>query len=72
MNFRNLIHTGEQITDEPYMLSSQVSQVFYVSNERHPDWCYANLIAFTIVRVVDRVALRNMGSNHKERHLFEN
>jgi hypothetical protein len=38
VNFKNLIHTGEQITDEPYVLSSQVSQVFYVFDERHPDW----------------------------------
>ena len=33
--------------------------------------CYANLIAFAIARVVDCVALRNTGSNHRERRLFE-
>ena len=34
--------------------------------------CYANLIALAIARVVDRVALRNAGSNHRERRLFKN
>ncbi|GLT53048.1 hypothetical protein SLA2020_263450 [Shorea laevis] len=27
VNFKNRIHTGEQITDDPYVLSSQISQV---------------------------------------------
>jgi hypothetical protein len=31
---------------------------------------YANLIALAIAQVVDRVALRNTGSNHRERRLF--
>jgi hypothetical protein len=38
VNFNNLIHTGEHITDEPFVLSSQVSQVFYVEDDRHPNW----------------------------------
>jgi (2Fe-2S) ferredoxin len=33
---------------------------------------YANLIALAIARVVDRVALQNTGSNHRERRLFKN
>ncbi|KAF5481244.1 hypothetical protein F2P56_001912 [Juglans regia] len=38
VNFSRLIHTGERITDDPFVLSSQVSQVFYVANEREPNW----------------------------------
>jgi hypothetical protein len=30
VNFKNLVHRGDKITDEPYVLTSQVSQVFYV------------------------------------------
>jgi hypothetical protein len=30
VNFANLTHMGEQITNELYILSSQVSQCFYV------------------------------------------
>ncbi|KAH1122296.1 hypothetical protein J1N35_005456, partial [Gossypium stocksii] len=29
VNFSRLIHTGEQLIDEPYVFSSQVKQVFY-------------------------------------------
>ncbi|KAH1033435.1 hypothetical protein J1N35_045609 [Gossypium stocksii] len=29
VNFSRLIHTGEQLVDEPYVFSSQVKQVFY-------------------------------------------
>jgi hypothetical protein len=38
VNFKNLVHKGEMITDEPYMLTSQVDQVFYVEDERDRDW----------------------------------
>jgi hypothetical protein len=38
VNFKNLVHKGERITDEPYVLTSQVDQVFYIEDERHPDW----------------------------------
>jgi hypothetical protein len=38
VNFNHLIHTGEQIIDEPFILSSQASQVYYVANERNPNW----------------------------------
>jgi hypothetical protein len=27
-NFKNLVHRGDQITDKPYVLTSQVKQVF--------------------------------------------
>lgn len=33
MNFTNMVHTRERNTDEPYILSSQVSQCFYVEDE---------------------------------------
>jgi hypothetical protein len=33
---------------------------------------YANLIALAIAQVVDHVALRNTGSNDRERRLFKN
>jgi hypothetical protein len=37
VNFKNLIHTGEQITDEPFVLTSQVDQVFYVEDKMNPN-----------------------------------
>jgi len=39
VNFKNLIHKGEKILDDPYVLSSQVSQVYYVRDDWNPDWC---------------------------------
>jgi hypothetical protein len=41
VNFKNLVHRGGQITDEPYVLTSQAEQVFYVEDKRDPDWAYA-------------------------------
>jgi hypothetical protein len=38
MNFKKLMHRREWITDDPFVLSSQVSQVYYVEDERHPNW----------------------------------
>ncbi|KAG6706984.1 hypothetical protein I3842_06G009500 [Carya illinoinensis] len=38
VNFSHLVHTGSRITDDPFVLSSQVSQVFYVADERCPNW----------------------------------
>ena len=35
VNFSRLIHTGDQLIDEPYVLASQASQVFYVEDVRH-------------------------------------
>ena len=34
VNFKNLVHRGNQIIDEPYMLTSQVEKVFYAEDER--------------------------------------
>ena len=38
VNFSHLVHTGSRITDDLFVLSSQVSQVFYVADERCPNW----------------------------------
>jgi len=37
VNFLHLIHIGERITDDPFVLASQVSQVYYVADERIPN-----------------------------------
>ena len=38
VNFSQLIHMGGRLIDEPYVLASQASQVFYVEDVRHKDW----------------------------------
>ncbi|KAH1057539.1 hypothetical protein J1N35_035604 [Gossypium stocksii] len=38
VNFSRLIHTGEQLIDEPYVLSSQVKQVFYSKDPTDEGW----------------------------------
>jgi hypothetical protein len=38
LNFNNLIHTGARITDDPFVLPSQISQVYYVQDPIHPNW----------------------------------
>jgi hypothetical protein len=38
VNFKNLVNRRDQITDEPYVLTSQVQQVFYIEDERNSDW----------------------------------
>jgi len=37
VNFTHLVHRGELLTDEPYVLTSQVDQVFYVEDGRNPN-----------------------------------
>jgi hypothetical protein len=34
VNFKNLVHKRERITDELYVLTSQVDQVFYGEDKR--------------------------------------
>jgi hypothetical protein len=41
VNFKKLVHTGKLITDEPYVLITQVDQVFYVEDKRDPGWACA-------------------------------
>jgi hypothetical protein len=41
VNFNRLVHRGDRETDDPYILTSQVDQVFYVEDERNPGWACA-------------------------------
>ncbi|KAK5833217.1 hypothetical protein PVK06_017035 [Gossypium arboreum] len=38
LNFSRLIHTGQQLMDEPYVFSSQVKQVFYSKDPTDEGW----------------------------------
>ena len=38
VNFTHLIHVGDELMDEPYVLASKASQVFYVVEKRDKDW----------------------------------
>ncbi|MFQ6624004.1 hypothetical protein Gotur_004038 [Gossypium turneri] len=38
VNFSELIHTGQQLIDEPYVFSSQVKQVFYSKDPTDEGW----------------------------------
>ncbi|KAK5833704.1 hypothetical protein PVK06_017558 [Gossypium arboreum] len=38
VNFFRLIHTGQQLMDEPYVFSSQVKQVFYSKDPTDEGW----------------------------------
>jgi hypothetical protein len=38
VNFKKFVHKGELISDELYVLTTQVDQVFYVEDERDLDW----------------------------------
>ena len=33
-----MIHVGKKLSDEPFIIASQASQVFYVEDEKHKDW----------------------------------
>ena len=37
VNFSRPIHTGERLNDEPFILASQASQVYYVEDVRQKD-----------------------------------
>ncbi|KAL0004203.1 hypothetical protein SO802_011764 [Lithocarpus litseifolius] len=41
VNFTHFIHGGDEMTDEPYVLASQATQVFYVEDTRLKDWYVA-------------------------------
>jgi hypothetical protein len=41
VNFNHFVHRGELITDESYVLTSQVYQVFYVEDGRNLNWVCA-------------------------------
>jgi hypothetical protein len=38
VNFKNLVHKGDKITNEPYMITFRVSRIFYVNDDRDPNW----------------------------------
>jgi len=38
VNFSHLIHTGEKIRHEPFILPNQADQVFYVEEKLNPGW----------------------------------
>jgi hypothetical protein len=38
LNFSRLIHTGDNFSDDPFVFSSQVEQVFYVRDGKKDDW----------------------------------
>ena len=38
VNFSRPIHTSQSEDDEPYILTSEAHQVYYVADERHRDW----------------------------------
>ena len=38
VNFSRLIHTGEKLEHDPYVLSSQVEQVFFVQDPKNKNW----------------------------------
>ncbi|XP_066163189.1 uncharacterized protein [Oryza sativa Japonica Group] len=38
VNFSHLIHTGEKIEHEPFILPNQADQVFYVDDPMNPGW----------------------------------
>lgn len=38
VNFKHLFNTGEKVSDEPFILASQVVQVFYVPEHAGSEW----------------------------------
>jgi hypothetical protein len=38
VSYNRLVHMGDLVTDDQYVLTSQVDQVFYVEDERNPGW----------------------------------
>nr|POF03251.1 hypothetical protein CFP56_55588 [Quercus suber] len=38
VNFTHSTYGGEEMVDEPYVLASQATQVFYVEDKRYKDW----------------------------------
>ena len=39
-NFSHKIHKGNALKDDPYILSSQANQVFYVEDEKDKGWAH--------------------------------
>ncbi|KAK5811764.1 hypothetical protein PVK06_027132 [Gossypium arboreum] len=58
VNFSRLIHTGQQLMDEPYVFSSQVKQFFYLKDPTDEDW-------YVVLRNTPR-DLFDMGSGSRD------
>ena len=56
VNFTRLIHVGDELMDESYVLASEASQVFYVEDKRDKDW-------FVVVKTKARDVF-DAGSGH--------
>jgi hypothetical protein len=58
----------QQYVEEQQYHEEEPASIYWPQqyHEETPPW-YADLIALAIARVVDRVALRNTGLNHRER-----
>jgi hypothetical protein len=41
VNFNRLVHRGDRETYDLYVLTLQVGQIFFVKDERNPDWACA-------------------------------
>ena len=67
VNFKNLVHTREMITNKPYVLMLQVDQVFYVVDERDWDWaCVVKTKPKNIYDVGQGEGLHDTCDNHHE------
>ena len=64
VNFTHLIHGGDKIMDEPYVLASQVTKVFYVEDKRHKHWY---IVVKTKVRDVFDAGI---GPQHEENDVY--
>ncbi|KAG8486118.1 hypothetical protein CXB51_019459 [Gossypium anomalum] len=58
VNFSQLIHTGQQLIDEPYVFSSQVKQVFYSKDPTDEGW-------YVVLRKIPR-DLFDMGNGSRD------
>jgi hypothetical protein len=38
VNRKHLIHTGHNLSDAPFILASQATQVYYIEDPLAPDW----------------------------------
>jgi hypothetical protein len=42
VNLKHVIQTGDKLADEPFILASQATQVYYVEDPLNPNWCAVN------------------------------
>ena len=64
VNFTHCIHGGDEMIDEPYVLASQATQVFYVEDKRQKDW-------YVVVKIKARdVFDAGIGSQREEDDVY--